>query len=88
MSDGHGQVDLVPNPSDTPAPGNTVNLLWLILVSTLSGVIVISLIGSIVLVALKLNAALIIGVGSAALTGLLGLFVSPSSSSSSSNKVG
>lgn len=83
MSANQGQVDLVPNPSDKPATGSTVNILWLILVCTLSGVIVVSLLGAIVLTILKLDAALIVGIGSAALTGLLGLFVSPSTGSGS-----
>ncbi|QDZ13607.1 hypothetical protein [Humibacter ginsenosidimutans] len=78
MSGNNGEVDLVPNPNDKGVKGSTVNLLWLILVCTLAAVIVISLLASVLLIALGLDASLIVGIGSAALTGLLGLFVSPS----------
>lgn len=82
MSGENGKVDLVPAPSDKSAAGSTVNILWLILVCTLAAVIIVSLLATIVLTVMKLDAALIIGIGSAALTGLLGLFVSPTPSTS------
>jgi hypothetical protein len=66
------QIESVQGPSDNA----TINMLWKILVITLASVVIISLLAVIALTMMALDPTMVSAIGTAALTGLLGLFVS------------